>query len=114
MQHTRSTESWHRFVRRIYATQRPGGERGVRQWHPAIATTAHRSVGELARDNATGFTYASGDVPALTEHLRRLVADPALRGRVARATEHPISRWGLEECADSFARGMIQIASVGS
>jgi glycosyltransferase involved in cell wall biosynthesis len=77
---------------------------------PAVATTACGVSGDLLSDNETGFTYPSGDVPALAERLRRLQADPALRDRFAEAARARVAGWGLEENAESFAIAMTRIA----
>jgi glycosyltransferase involved in cell wall biosynthesis len=77
---------------------------------PAVATTECGVSGDLLRDNETGFTYASGDVSALAERLRRLHADPALRDRFAAAARTRLAGWGLDQNAEAFARAMTQIA----
>jgi glycosyltransferase involved in cell wall biosynthesis len=48
---------------------------------PVIAT-AVGGIPELVAHGETGFLYAPGNVEALTDHLRRLMVDPALRARL--------------------------------
>ncbi|MFN3653480.1 MAG: glycosyltransferase [Armatimonadota bacterium] len=49
-------------------------------------------IPECIREGETGFTFPVGDVPALTECLDRLLADPALRTRMGQAAK----RWVAE------------------
>ena len=57
-----------------------------------LAVVSCRAVGvvDCVRDGENGLLTDPGDVPALTAALRRVIVDPALRGRLADA--------GLEEC----------------
>ncbi len=57
-----------------------------------MAVVSCRSVGvvDCIRDGENGLLTEPGDVPALAEALRRVLRDPALRGRLAEAA--------LEEC----------------
>ena len=51
---------------------------------PAIVSDACGCYGpdSVLLDGVSGFVYPSGDVPALTEHLRRVLDDDALRARL--------------------------------
>ena len=55
---------------------------------------------ELIADGETGFLFNPGDVKALAAHLRRLMADGALRARLAeRAMARVRSQFSLETSA---------------
>ena len=55
----------------------------------AVLTTIRPPVQEYVRDGISGLLVEFGDIPALTDRLRRLLTEPALRrslGQAARAT----------------------------
>jgi glycosyltransferase involved in cell wall biosynthesis len=81
---------------------------------PAIVTTACGAAEDLVRDMETGFTYAWGDVRALADSLGRLSTDSALRERLTTGAQARISRWGLQENADSFAWAMAEVVAMRS
>jgi glycosyltransferase involved in cell wall biosynthesis len=73
---------------------------------PAIASSACGAVGDLIRDNETGFVYPCRDVAALSERIRRLVQSPALRSHLGDGARARIRKWGVEENALAFRRAI--------
>jgi len=70
---------------------------------PVIGT---RVVGteETVRDGETGYLIEYGDVPALTERLARLAADPALRARLGkRGREVVLAEFDEQQIVESLA-----------
>ncbi|MET3472409.1 glycosyltransferase involved in cell wall biosynthesis [Novosphingobium sp. 1529] len=69
----------------------------------AVVVSDVRALAEMIADGHTGLAFAKGDVPALTETLARLIADPALRawlGRRGRAWVAAERTWrGVGESA---------------
>jgi glycosyltransferase involved in cell wall biosynthesis len=62
---------------------------------PAIASDACGCVDDLIVEGETGFSFASGDVAALEDRLRR-IQDPGARERMAAGARAHISEWGPE------------------
>jgi glycosyltransferase involved in cell wall biosynthesis len=76
---------------------------------PAVVT-ATGGLGEVVRDGVEGLLVPPGDVPALTEALDRLMADPELRRRLgaagpARAREYEVSSI-IPQVLESFDRAL--------
>lgn len=57
-----------------------------------VVSTRHSGIPELVDDATAGFLVAEGDVPALTDRLSQLIADPALRARMGAEGRAIISR----------------------
>lgn len=73
---------------------------------PAIVSSACGAVGDLIRDNETGFAYPSRDVVALSERIRRLAQSPGLRNHLADGARARIRKWGVEENTIAFSRAI--------
>ena len=77
-----------------------------------MVTSARGGATEGILDGHSGLAFAERDVTALTLALRRLLADPALAGRMALAArEFAVSRFDIRRCTaaledeyDRFAR----------
>jgi glycosyltransferase involved in cell wall biosynthesis len=54
-------------------------------------------VPDLVHQGENGFLVGDGDLDGLTEAMRRLADDPALRARMAEASRARIARWGIAE-----------------
>jgi glycosyltransferase involved in cell wall biosynthesis len=64
---------------------------------PVIATRVG-ALRELVRDGVNGFAFDVGDVDTLTDRLRQLLADPALRERLGAAARKTVeSEYQLED-----------------
>lgn len=50
----------------------------------AVVATPVGAIGDVIRDGETGLLVPPGDAPALAAALRRVIADPGLRGRLGR------------------------------
>lgn len=69
---------------------------------PVVASAEIGAVPDLVIDGETGFTFPSGDVDRLAQHLKTLVANPALRQRMGENAYARISDWGLEKCVQGI------------
>lgn len=68
---------------------------------PTVSTTLTTSVPFVNQDGVTGLTVPPGDVPALTEALRTLVADESLRTRLgAQARERAFADFSVGRMVD--------------
>ncbi|MGB4441630.1 MAG: glycosyltransferase [Coriobacteriia bacterium] len=68
---------------------------------PTVSTTLTTSVPFVNKDGVTGLTVPPGDVAALTEALRSLVADESLRTRLgAQARERAFADFSVERMVD--------------
>ena len=68
---------------------------------PVVSTTLTTSVPFVNPDGVTGLTVPPGDVGALTEALRTLVADESLRTRLgAQARERAVAGFSVERMVD--------------
>lgn len=65
---------------------------------PVVASAEIGAVPDLVIDGETGFTFPSGDIERLSQHLKTLVADPALRRQMGENAYNRISAWGFEQC----------------
>lgn len=66
---------------------------------PLIVTDRCGSIGDVVLDGENAFIYPAGDARVLAEQLDRLVADPALRARMAERSREIIATW-------DYARGV--------
>ncbi|HEY2483239.1 MAG TPA: glycosyltransferase family 4 protein [Caulobacteraceae bacterium] len=64
---------------------------------------------DLVRGGANGQTFRAGDVPALTEALRPLIADRALRERMGESSRRIIARWSYAECLDGLRAALASV-----
>ena len=64
---------------------------------PVIVSDQVGAAGDLVREGVNGFVYPSGQVSALTAHLKLLVSDNARRQRMGEASRQLIERWSYRE-----------------
>ena len=64
-----------------------------------VIVTTHEvgSVPDLVKDGDNGRLYPAGDVAALVDVLRPLIADPALTARMGEESRRIIAKWGYAE-----------------
>lgn len=70
---------------------------------PVVATRVG-GIPEVVEDGVTGLLVPPGDVDALADAVERLVADPALRHRMADQARARSGRWSWPELAGRVAR----------
>lgn len=73
---------------------------------PIIASNAVGCARDLVRDGVNGYTYPAGDVGALTDALRPLLADASLRERFGAASRDLISGWSYAQCSTGLERAL--------
>jgi glycosyltransferase involved in cell wall biosynthesis len=64
---------------------------------PIIASDQVGAAAGLMREGTNGFTYLVGNVLALANCLRKVLADEGVRQAMGRQSRTLISRWGIEE-----------------
>jgi glycosyltransferase involved in cell wall biosynthesis len=77
---------------------------------PIVASSEIGCAPDLVHDGHNGQGFAAGDVEALTDALRPLLADPELRRRMGAASRDIIGRWSYAECRTGLRTAL---ASVG-
>jgi glycosyltransferase involved in cell wall biosynthesis len=71
---------------------------------PVVSTTIG-AIGEAVQDGATGFLVPPHDVPALTQAMRQLMTDAALRTRMGvAATAYAQANFGIDRMLDGMER----------
>jgi glycosyltransferase involved in cell wall biosynthesis len=65
---------------------------------PIVVSREVGCVPDLVRDGVNGYTPAAGDIPGLSQALRRLIEAEALRRRLGQASLARIQEWGYQEC----------------
>jgi glycosyltransferase involved in cell wall biosynthesis len=63
---------------------------------PVIASDQVGAAGDLVVDGQNGLVFSSGDVSALRNCLLKLLADEALRGRMAQVSRRRVFKWNFE------------------
>lgn len=69
---------------------------------PVITTNKVGASADLIEHGVNGYVVEAGDPIALLEAMRRLVADPLLRGRMAENSRKRIRDFGLDQSVDGF------------
>lgn len=69
---------------------------------PVITTNKVGASADLIEHGVNGYVVEAGDPTALLEAMRRLVADPLLRGRMAENSRRRIRNFGLAQSVDGF------------
>jgi glycosyltransferase involved in cell wall biosynthesis len=62
--------------------------------------------GGLVREGETGFVYPAGDTEALSDAVRRLVADPALRQALGVRAAEVVQEFGLDRCVNGVLEAL--------
>jgi glycosyltransferase involved in cell wall biosynthesis len=73
---------------------------------PIVASSEIGCVPDLVRDGHNGRLFPAGNVAALAEALRQLIADAGLRETMGRASRDIISRWSYAECEAGLAAAL--------
>lgn len=79
---------------------------------PIVTTKEVGCVLDLVSDGVNGFTYQTGDVPALSNALCRLVENDELRKAQSEASRARISTWGYAECLTGFRAALKSLGLV--
>jgi glycosyltransferase involved in cell wall biosynthesis len=77
---------------------------------PILASSEIGCVPDLVHDGRNGYTFSAGDISTLTDALRPVLVEPALRRRMGDASRQIISRWSYAECRKGLRAAL---ASVG-
>lgn len=78
---------------------------------PVIATSEIGAVSDLVKHGENGFTYDAGDIDALTDHLARLLQEPATRASMGKASRRIIAGWDHERCVLGIKQALTQTCS---
>ena len=62
--------------------------------------------GGLVREGETGYVYRAGDVAALSDAVRKLVADPELRQAMGRRAGEVVKEFSLDRCVDGILQAL--------
>jgi glycosyltransferase involved in cell wall biosynthesis len=80
---------------------------------PIVASSEVGCVPDLVHNGHNGHTFSAGNIAQLTAALRSLLADPALRLRMGRASRQIIKRWSYAECQVAL-RAALASAGLGA
>jgi glycosyltransferase involved in cell wall biosynthesis len=81
---------------------------------PLIVSDRVGSAPDLVRRGENGHVFPAGDVPALSEAMRAVAGDGAVRTGMGEASRRLIARWGLPETADGYLCGLCRVVGGGS
>jgi glycosyltransferase involved in cell wall biosynthesis len=73
---------------------------------PVIASDKVGATGDLVQDGINGFVYPAGDIVALAERLRDLLANADHRSTMGIASRELISHWGYPEILVGILKGL--------
>ena len=73
---------------------------------PIVASSQIGCVPDLVRDGVNGRIFPAGNIAALAEALRTLIADAGLRERMGHASRDIIARWSYAECAAGLSAAL--------
>jgi glycosyltransferase involved in cell wall biosynthesis len=76
---------------------------------PIVASSEIGCVPDLVRDGYNGRTFPAGNIVALAEALRSLIADAGLRERMGQASRDLISRWSYAECEAGLSAALAAV-----
>ena len=77
---------------------------------PIVASSEIGCAPDLLRAGGNAFLFPGGNIAALADALRSLIADAPLRERMGQVSRHIIARWSYAECAAGLSAAL---ASVG-
>jgi glycosyltransferase involved in cell wall biosynthesis len=77
---------------------------------PIVASSEIGCAPDLLRAGSNGFLFPGGNIAALAEALRSLIADGGLRERMGQVSRDIIAQWSYAECEAGLAAAL---ASVG-
>jgi len=75
---------------------------------PVIVTDRVGCHPDLVQNGVNGFVYGAGDVKALSECLRCLIADPELRKRMGENSRRIVSEYSFEQDVIGFRKALAQ------
>jgi glycosyltransferase involved in cell wall biosynthesis len=73
---------------------------------PIVASSEIGCVPDLVRDGHNGRIFPAGNIVALAEALRSLIADEGLRDRMGQASRAIVARWSYAECAAGLSAAL--------
>ena len=76
---------------------------------PIVASSEIGCVPDLVRDGGNGLIFPAGNIAALADALRSLIADAALRERMGQASRDLISRWSYAECEAGLSAALAAV-----
>jgi glycosyltransferase involved in cell wall biosynthesis len=76
---------------------------------PIIASSEIGCVPDLVRDGGNGRLFSAGNIVALADALRSLIADPVLRERMGQASRDLIARWSYAECEAGLSAALAAV-----
>jgi glycosyltransferase involved in cell wall biosynthesis len=79
---------------------------------PIVASSEIGCVPDLVRDGHNGRIFPAGNIVALFEALRPLIADAGLRERMGQASRALISRWSYAECEAGLRAALAAVGVV--
>jgi glycosyltransferase involved in cell wall biosynthesis len=74
---------------------------------PIVASSEVGCVPDLVHDGRNGRTFSAGNIGQLTDALRSLLTDPALRRCMGRASRQIIKRWSYAECQAGLRAALV-------
>jgi glycosyltransferase involved in cell wall biosynthesis len=76
---------------------------------PIVASSEIGCVTDLVHDGINGRRFPVGNLAALTDALRPLLAEPELRRRMGEASREIISRWSYAECRAGLRAALMSV-----
>lgn len=68
---------------------------------------------DLASDAVEGFFFLAGDVAAVTEALKKVLATPKITAEMGRRTRHRIENWNFEQNLRGLKQAIIEVTGRG-
>ena len=78
---------------------------------PVIVTDRVGCYPDLVHNGVNGFVYEAGDVNALCQHLRQLIADPALRTTMGETSIRIIRQYSFEQDVAGLREALAHVVS---
>lgn len=76
---------------------------------PIVASSQIGCVPDLVSDGSNGRIFPAGDIVALADTLRPLIADAGLRERMGQVSRVIVSRWGYAECEAGLSAALVAV-----
>jgi len=77
---------------------------------PIVASSELGCIPDLVRDRGNGLVFQAGNIAALADALRLLIANAQLRERMGKVSRDIIARWSYSECEVGLS---VALAAVG-
>jgi glycosyltransferase involved in cell wall biosynthesis len=78
---------------------------------PVVASDAVGAAPDLVHSGENGFVYPAGDVSALADALRRLLADSAGRGRMGARSREIVAAFSYDTDVDGILRALRHVTA---